>query len=574
MDCCTLGVNAFRCGAQIAAQHISRPAATTTALRLLPAAASIPARYLSSFSSSRMKNTNSSHALLINPSQRPLLPRRLGVRTFLSFIPKHYADVPPNYKDEDGLPFSSKELTAKEVVVIFGPHMSTAAANKLLRILHGRRVAGTLEDPVVQLNTMQFPKAQQKAALEYLRKYVPVDEIVNAGLRAEDELAEYERSRNPDTDAEEGVEGTKPEDKGKPYNPGYGSRLKFYKEDTKPTTTSKSVYGESAFDAIRAKNKAKWEAELKRREEEEKKAQAEREVNSGPLSPITHQEKFLKLSPSMQKWILEAQSDLEDHPDMKAWERIVPSAIFVALVVGAVVAYAYYYKPLKRSERLFPDIPPAAATVGAIILANVLVWAMWKMPPCWKYLNRYMLLASTLPKPFSLLGATFSHHKLGHMLPNLVFLWLVGTRLHDEVGRGNFLAIYLAAGTVGFLGTLTKTVLMGELATTAFGASGAIYGIIGAYFWMNRFEGFKIFGLPPPPSEGIHGLTFLALAVGLDLARLLTKARFKIDVTSHLTGVGVGVLAGHLLQKQKEGAKRNKMELGQSCGATSCPTPS
>ncbi|KAL1844662.1 hypothetical protein VTK73DRAFT_2071 [Phialemonium thermophilum] len=125
------------------------------------------------------------------PHRGPAGPVRISpVRTFLSSSPviRDYVDLPPNYDDATGLPFRSRDLDEREVLGIFGPGISAASANRLLRILHGRRVAGTLDDPLVQVNTMPYTKQQQDAALAYLRARVPVDEVINAGLRAEDEL--------------------------------------------------------------------------------------------------------------------------------------------------------------------------------------------------------------------------------------------------------------------------------------------------------------------------------------------------------------------------------------------------
>ncbi|KAL2017543.1 hypothetical protein VTK56DRAFT_1977 [Thermocarpiscus australiensis] len=471
------------------------------------------------------------------------LPQRPGVRTIFDGRPifTHYVDLPPNYKDEDGLAFAKRDLDAREVVELFGPKMSTTAANKLLRILHGRRVAGTLEDPTVRINTMHFTKEEQKIALEYLRKHVPVDEIANAGLRAEDELAAMESPRG-EMEAETN------------NDPGYTTKLKLYK-DADGQSKSSSVYGPSAFDAIRARNQAKWEAELKRQEEEKRKRDQE-QIHGKPGGLQLWREGQRNLNPKRQAYREAAESPLTEAPQMTKWQRLLPSAVLVLLVTGLAVTYAESYRPPKRTDRLFPDIPPAASTAGVLIMANVLIWGLWKVAPLWKFFNKYLVIVPATPRAAHMVAAMFSHQVLAHLVPNMVLLWVLGTRLHDEVGRGNFLATYFASGSIAALGSLSYAVLTNQLHMSSLGASGAVYGIGAAYLWLHRFDYFRILGLPPPPSEGIQGLIFLALAAGTNVAGYFTTRRFKIDITSHLVGMGVGVLAGFLLEKKKEARRR------------------
>ncbi|KXX80114.1 Rhomboid protein 1, mitochondrial [Madurella mycetomatis] len=565
MSCCGLGVNAFRSSVQIAAQHLCRP---TT--RLLPAPSS--SRCLSSWPSAIQRQWKlrygrppivASYALLPR-NHSSFLPQCPGIRTiFNGAVVTHYVDIPPNYTDHDGLPFRKRDLEAHEVIALFGPTMSTAAANQLLRILHGRRVAGTLEDPNLQVNTAHFTKQQQKIALEYLRKHVPVDEIANAGLRAEDELAALE---NPDAD-----------ETGTSFEPGYKSRLKLYKEQD--DQGKRSVYGTSQLDEIRARNQAKWEARVKRQEEEKRKREAEeRHGKPGGLQVVdeTPQKGIGRIrlpspSPALQRYAALATSDLQEPPKMPGWKRILPSAVFALAVTGLAVAYAEFYQPPKRADRMFPDIPPAAATIGALMLANVLGWLVWKLPPAWPFLNRYFMLDAAVPRALTVLSSMFSHQKFLHLVPNMVALWVLGTRLHDEVGRGTFLATYLSSGTIGAVGTLAWAVATKRLATTSLGASGGVYGVMAAYLWTHRLETFRILGLPPPPSEGFHGTTFLALAVGSHVGILLSRRVVLTDIAAHMTGLAVGVGAAHLLEKKKEAQRQPQGRLKQ--GGSVAPQP-
>ncbi|KAK3694090.1 hypothetical protein B0T22DRAFT_61128 [Podospora appendiculata] len=560
---CPLGVNAFRSSVQITAQQCSRPATSTAACIRLPTFLS--RRSIASWPLSGRKlqqhqslcSTIATSLILPRSLQWPCSPsHRIGLRTIFSghSVSTHYVDLPPNYTDEVGLPFRRSDLNTQEVLAIFGTGTSTHTANKLLWILHGRRVAGTLEDPELQINTLGFTARERKIALEFLRKHVPVDEVTNAGLRAEDELAAME----------EGDEGTAEEKAS--HDPGYKSRFKIYEADEDAAAAAGGqpkdvgVYGMGAFDTIRARNKIKYEAELKRREEQKRIKEEEfAKAHPGDLQTIDGKPQR-QLSPRMQEWAAKATSDLEAPPEMKTWERLLPSTVVVVLFVGFLLAYSAFYRPPSRADRLFPDIPPAAATVGMLIAVNLLIVAAWRIPPLWGFLNRYFMVVPATPRPLSTIGAMFSHHQfLTHLVPNMVLLWFFGVRLHDEVGRADFLATYLASGSIGFLATMTTLVLRRRLDLTTIGASGAIYGVFGAYFWMNRFEGFKFFGLPPDPSSGVPGLAFIGLLAGLNLAAFTSSAARRIDVTSHLAGMSVGLLAGHLLERKKEAKKQRRL---------------
>ena len=51
-------------------------------------------------------------------------------------------------------------------------------------------------------------------------------------------------------------------------------------------------------------------------------------------------------------------------------------------------------------------------------------------------------------------------------------------QVHNEVGRGDFMSIYLASGVFGSLASLSAHVLGGKLGVTSLGASGAIAGVV------------------------------------------------------------------------------------------------
>ncbi|KAM0279317.1 hypothetical protein ACHAQH_004664 [Verticillium albo-atrum] len=441
--------------------------------------------------------------------------------TARTIVIDRYEDLPDDYIDKDGLPFRTTDLTSAEVKRIFGPRTKSVNANRLLRILHGRRVAGTLKDPAYSGNTYSFTKDEKLKAMAYLRRMVPVDEVLNEGLRAEDELRELEREAAGEAVADESVAQEAKE---------------------KLRRKSDSVYGESVFDNMRARNIAKREE--RERIEAEERAERER-ANPGPLAKLSDGQPR-QLSPQMQKWSDAATSNLEAPPEMTHFERLLPATTLVVLVVAALAGFAAVYTPPAQHDRLFPEVSLATATVGTLIGINLLVFLAWRVPPLWRIMNRYFLLVHGLPRPASLVFASFSHSSfLTHLLPNMAALWVLGTLLHEDVGRANLVAIYIASGAAGFLGSLYFLTLRGFLMYSSLGASGAVYGLTGAYFWLHRFDHFKILGFPPAPLEGPQGLAFIGLIVGVHVFAFL-RPKMTIDLMSHMAGMAVGMLGASL----------------------------
>lgn len=77
---------------------------------------------------------------------------------------------------------------------------------------------------------------------------------------------------------------------------------------------------------------------------------------------------------------------------------------------------------------MWPDTPPAAATVFALIGINVGIFALWKFPPAWRMLNRYFISAPLYPYALSMIGTVFSHQMAKHTLVNTGILFFLGTK--------------------------------------------------------------------------------------------------------------------------------------------------
>lgn len=75
------------------------------------------------------------------------------------------------------------------------------------------------------------------------------------------------------------------------------------------------------------------------------------------------------------------------------------------------------------------------------------------------------------------------HAGLSHLLGNMLVLLLVGNILVRRVGQAWFAAIYVISGIGGALGFA----LLSDSAQPMVGASGALFGIVGAWKWQDWF---------------------------------------------------------------------------------------
>ena len=79
----------------------------------------------------------------------------------------------------------------------------------------------------------------------------------------------------------------------------------------------------------------------------------------------------------------------------------------------------------------------------------------------------------------SLVSSTFLHGGWLHFLGNMLYLWIFGDNVEDRLGHGRYLLFYLFCGAAAALG---QTAIQPYSTVPMIGASGAIAGVMGAYF--------------------------------------------------------------------------------------------
>ncbi len=131
-------------------------------------------------------------------------------------------------------------------------------------------------------------------------------------------------------------------------------------------------------------------------------------------------------------------------------------------------------------------------------------------------------------EPWRLLTNTFLHFGLFHLLANMLGLAIFGPPFEQLVGRARFVALWIVAGLAGS----AATVLTASGITIAAGASGSVFGLLGAFTivaWRTR----------DTPAGAIRLRQALVL-LGINLALGLTSP--EIGVEAHLGGALAGML--------------------------------
>ena len=93
----------------------------------------------------------------------------------------------------------------------------------------------------------------------------------------------------------------------------------------------------------------------------------------------------------------------------------------------------------------------------------------------------------------TLLTSIFMHGSLMHLLGNMLFLWIFGDNVEDDLGHGRFTAFYLVTGLLASLAHVASTFAFGDNPfIPSLGASGAISGVMGGYLVLHPHRRVRV----------------------------------------------------------------------------------
>ena len=135
---------------------------------------------------------------------------------------------------------------------------------------------------------------------------------------------------------------------------------------------------------------------------------------------------------------------------------------------------------------MFPvsDVIPSRTTpvvTIAIIILNAIAF-LFELTLSERELEQFVQAFGVVPADFSwlaVLSSMFLHGGWLHFLGNMLYLWIFGDNVEDRLGHLRYLMFYLFCGAIAALG---QSITNPYSAVPMIGASGAIAGVMGAYF--------------------------------------------------------------------------------------------
>ena len=132
--------------------------------------------------------------------------------------------------------------------------------------------------------------------------------------------------------------------------------------------------------------------------------------------------------------------------------------------------------PLHDSQR---SMTTPVVTAG-LIAVNVFVF-LYQLTLDPFSANEFVFAFGFVPEHFtliSILTSLFLHSGWMHLISNMVFLWIFGDNIEDILGHWKYLFFYLLCGVAA---ALAQYLVNPDSRVPQIGASGAIFGVMGAY---------------------------------------------------------------------------------------------
>jgi membrane associated rhomboid family serine protease len=143
---------------------------------------------------------------------------------------------------------------------------------------------------------------------------------------------------------------------------------------------------------------------------------------------------------------------------------------------------------------------------------------------------------------YRLLTSTFLHFGIIHIALNMYCLYLLGPALERAVGTLRFAGLYLVSGLSG----AALSYALGPANEQAAGASGAVFGLFGAFFVLQRKRGGDV--------------RQIATTIGINLFISFAASSY-IDWRGHVGGLIGGAAVGAALVYAPAGARRWAVQL-------------
>ena len=148
----------------------------------------------------------------------------------------------------------------------------------------------------------------------------------------------------------------------------------------------------------------------------------------------------------------------------------------------------------------------------------------------------------TAQEPWRMLTVALVHsdRSIFHIAFNMYSLWVLGPLLESLIGRGRFAAVYVLSALGGSVAVLWLAPL-----SVVVGASGAIFGLLGAFFVIQRRLG------------GRNVQLVVIIAINLALGFLIPGVSWQ----SHVGGLVVGAVCAWIMLRTRRADQQRRQTL-------------
>jgi membrane associated rhomboid family serine protease len=166
----------------------------------------------------------------------------------------------------------------------------------------------------------------------------------------------------------------------------------------------------------------------------------------------------------------------------------------------------------------------------------------------------------------SLFTSMFMHGGWGHLLSNMLFLWVFGNNIEDSMGHLRYIVFYLVCGVAA---AAAQILIAPESQLPMVGASGAVSGVMGAYILLYPRVRVLIY-FPPIFFFHLRAMVVLGYWILVQVAQgffVLQAEAADVGGVAFWAHIG-GFVAGLILIKPFEkvgltSAKREKRQLSR-----------
>ena len=188
------------------------------------------------------------------------------------------------------------------------------------------------------------------------------------------------------------------------------------------------------------------------------------------------------------------------------------------------------YKEPTVKEKLVSYSKKAPYVSISIIIINLLLCFGCIIDPKFFYGKGCVGLSYVLNGDFyRLFTSIFLHGSLDHFFSNMLLLYFLGDLLENKIGRIRFMVLYLLTGVIGNVVSCLYEYTT-NMNYISYGASGAVFGLIGVLFYMvmNRDKRIRV---------SMPAMIFMVIYCVYS-----SFAEIQINVAAHLGGLLSGML--------------------------------